>query len=230
MKNILFKEISARMFVGISIFVLAFAVTGVSIVEARMNNADPVTALAQTKDNVISKLTIPALATATSTVLVDVSDSSSTNFKHIGISGLEVSQIRVEWTSDVVATTTLKFGVIASTTPAGNLVDVYWFEEMSFSTYALGTFNGRQEKILDFGTSVAKLGVASGIPTGFFTNDKDTSSSLFATTTKYASPVGLSSAGSGSLPNVGDLVMRVYDQKGTATTSVTTVYRTNLTP
>lgn len=228
MKNILFKQISAKSFVLMTLFALMLSITGVQIAYARSSNSDIVSALAQTKDNVISKVTIPALATATSTVLVDVSDT--TNFKHVANSNVEVSQIRVEWSADVVATTTLKFGVIASTTPAGNLVDVYWFEEMSFSTYALGTFNGRQEKVIDFGVSMAKLGVSGGLPTGVFSNDKNTSSNLFATTTKNSSPIGLASAGSGSFPGVGDLVMQVYAQQGTATTSVTTVYRTNLTP
>lgn len=227
LKNILSRKIDTKMFVGVVLFALVFAVTGVSVVEARQNNSDPVMALAQTNDNVVSRVSLPALTAATSTVLVDRSDL--TNFKHLGSSSLEVSQIQVDWTADVVATTTLKFGVIASTTPAGNLVDVYWFDEVSFSTYnSTGSgFNGRQSVTLDYGNSVVKLSVASGIPTKILTNDSNTSSSLFATTTKNASPVGLASAGSGSFPNVGDLVMRVYDQKGTATTTVTTLYRNN---
>ncbi len=229
MLKFLTKQISKRVFVGTAIFALAFAVTGVSIVEARVNNADTVVSNSQQNDNVISRLTIPALASATSTILVDKSDV--TNWKHSASNAVEVSQIRIAWTTDVVATTTLKIGVIASTSASGALADIYWFDEVSFSTIGGGNaFLGRQEKVIDYGNSVAKLDIASAQSSKIFTNDVSLSSSLFATTSKISSSVGLTSAGSGTFPAVGDLVMRVYDQKGTATTSVTTVYRTKLNP
>mgnify|MGYP001592542063 CR=1 FL=1 len=210
------------------LFVLALVIgfSNIDLLQARINNNDQVVATAQTNDNVAVKLNLSAIAAATSTILVDLSDT--TNFKHGNSSGvLQVSQIRMAWSTDVVATTTLKFGVIASSSASGALADVYWFDEVSFSTYnSTGSgFNGRQEKVIDYGLSVMKLNISSALPTSFFTNDKNTSDSTFATTTKLSSPVGLTSAGSGSLPATGDLVMRIYDQKGTATTSVSVIYR-----
>ena len=222
LKKVLFKEISTRLFMTITLFVFSLAVTGISVVEARVNNNDIVQAPAQLQDNVSSIIAINATTTASSVVLVDLSDT--TNFKHFNTSGaIEVSQIRINWSSDVVATTTLKFGVIASTTSAGNLVDVYWFDTVSFSTYAAAPFNGRQEKVLNYQPSAMKLGITSALPNGFLTGDSNTSSNLFATTSTISSPVGNQT--SGSKPGVGDLVMRIYDQKGTATTSVQTIYR-----
>ncbi len=229
LKSILLKRIDTKLFAGIVIFVLAFSVMGVSVVEARVNNADTVVALSQQNDNVTSRLTLPAIAAATSTILVDL--SNNINYRHIGTQSLEISQIRVQWTTDVIATTTLKVGVISSTSASGALADVVWFDEVSFSTVGGGNaFLGRQEKVLDYNNSVIKLAISSASTTGFISNDKSNSDSTFATTTKLSSSIGLTSAGSGTFPGVGDLVMRIYDQKGTATTSVTTIYRTKLQP
>lgn len=209
---------------ALSIFAFVFAIS-IGVVEARTNNSDVVFAEAQLNDNVMSRIAINATTTASSVVLVDLSDT--TNFKHISSTGaIEVSQIRINWSSDVQATTTLKFGVIASTTSAGNLVDVYWFDEVSFSNSTMisgGAGSGRQEKTLTYQPSAMKLGITSALPNGFITGDKDTSSALFSTTTAMSSPVGNQT--SGSKAGVGDLVMRIYDQKGTATTSVSTLYR-----
>lgn len=223
-KDILFKRMKTSTFItSVAVFAL-LCVIPVSVAYARTNNSDPVMALAQTNDNVIVKLNIPSLATATSTILVKLADT--TNFKHFNSTGvLEISEIRVSWTTDVQATTTLKFGLVASTSASGALSDVYWFDEVSFSNFTnTGQFN-RQEKVLTYYNSVVKLGASGGVPTGFLSNDFATSTNTFATTSKVTSAVGLSSNGGGSFPAVGDLVMRVYDMKGTATTSVTTIYR-----
>lgn len=210
-----------------AIFFTAFVVLQVYPVEARINNNDQVVVSAQTNDNVAVRLNLPAIAAATSTVLVDLSDT--TNFQHSAASGImQISQIRVNWSSNVIATTTLKFGVIASSSASGALADVYWFDELSFNNSGLSATDSRgyrQEKVIDYNGSVMKLDISSALPNSFFTNDKSTSDNTFATTTKLSSPVGLTSAGSGSNPGVGDLVMRIYSQQGTATTSVSVMYR-----
>lgn len=202
------------------LFSLGFFFSTLGIVSARVNNNDNVVAPAQLQDNVSVKLDVVGETTATSTVLVDLSDT--TNFKHGRTTGtIEVSQIKVNWTTDVIATTTLKFGLVASSSPSGAVVDVYWFDELSFSSTDLSgaKFSGRQEKILDYSPSAMKLDISSGAPASFATNDSSTSNSSFATTTSLISPKGYSAVG------VGDLVMSIYDQKGTATTSVTAIYR-----
>ena len=216
MYKILSKEISTRMFMSIAIFALAFAITGVSVVEARQNGSDPVTASAQMNDNVTARVKV-STSTPASLVLWDLSDT--TNFKHTNASSLEVSMIKVTWEADAPATTTIKIGVIASTSASGALADVYWFDEVSFSTYALTAFNGRQEKVLDYQPSVLKLNLSGGTPLSILTNDVSTSTSQFATTTKLVSPVSFWQS-TGSNPGVGDLVARIYDQKGTATSSI----------
>lgn len=219
---ILQKEISTRVATMVILIALLFSVVGVQVAYARTNNNDTVVSLSQQQDNVAVKMILPAMTVATSTVLVDV--SNTTNFKHVG-SVLEVSKISFAFSSETAATTTLKIGLIASTSASGALADVYWFDEVSFVTASSSLANYRQEKVLDYGVSAIKLGVSGGLPTGFLSNDKATSFSGFATTTKVSSPIGLTSAGSGSLPGVGDLVMSVYSMQGVATTSVTVIYR-----
>ena len=194
-------------------------------VYARTSNraGDDVVQISVAEDSVAFKMTLPALTAATSTVLVDLSDT--TNFKHVASTGgVEVTKLSFDWSTQVVATTTIRVGVIASTTPAGNLADIYWFDEVSFSTGSLVAStdqSGRQNKVLDYSPSILNARVASGVPSYFVTNQSDTSSTKYATTTKYTSPRGSFTVN----PNVGDLVMEIYDQKGTATTSVTGIYR-----
>lgn len=189
------------------------------VVEARTNNNDQVVAFAQTQDTVATKLDVVTETTATSTVLVDLSDT--TNFKHIRSSGaIEVFKIRVNWSTQVVATTTLKFGVIASSTASGSNVDVYWFDEVSFNSQNLGNgIEQRRTSVLDYSPGLIRLSLLSGQPASFVTNDSSLYTAGYATTSPLLSPKGYSA------PGVGDLVMQVYDQKGTATTSVTTLYR-----
>jgi len=229
----LFRTIDLRMAVATIIAALALSLSliGIQLAEARVNNSDPVTALSQQQDNVASRVIIANFGTSTqnrgtistSTDLVDLSDTTS--FKHFNSTGaIEVSQIRISNVSTDNSTTTLKFGLLASTTASGALGDIYWFDEVSFiaasNTPATSNTAMRQEKVLDYQPSVIKLGVTSGAPSGFLTNDSFLSNSGFATATAITSPKGTFS----TFPGVGDLVMRIETQ-GFSTTSVTTLYR-----
>src|SRR3990167_8433229 len=137
--------------------VLALAVAWSSVVYARISSprGDEIVESSDAVDNVLARLVLAAETTATSTSLVDLSDESG--FPHIAGSAIEVSKIIVNWSTDVIATTTLKFGVIASSTPTGDLVDVYWFDEVSFTSSNLdGTAvdqPGRQQAVLDYSPS-----------------------------------------------------------------------------
>lgn len=184
---------------------------------ARQNNNDQVVIQAQGQDNVAAHLEVASETTATSTVLIDLSDT--TNFPHFTTNPLEISQIRVHWFTDVVATTTLKFGIIASSTLTGDLVDVYWFDEISFSSL-VATDRARQQVTIDYGLSYMKMDLANGVPNSFLTNDSTTLTGDYATTTSLLSPNGYIN------PGVGDVVMQVWEQSGTATSTVTVLYRT----
>lgn len=151
----------------------------------------------------------------TSTVLVDLSDNS--NFKHIPSTGaIKVSQASFTWASDTVASTTLQIGVIASTTPEGNLADVYWFDSVAFSTDVAR----RASIVRNYSPSVISLALSGGAPSYFVTNEKDMSTSNFATTSTKTSPRGLFTVA----PNVGDLVMRVKYLNGKATITADILY------
>lgn len=153
--------------------------------------------------------------TPTSTVLVDLSDT--TNFKHSPNSGaIRVSRIYTSFTSDTVASTTLQFGVVASTTPEGHIADVYWFDSVYFST----DVNRRASQVLDYSPSVFDLRITSGAPANFVTNEKSMSTSNFATTSTKTSPRGLFTVA----PNVGDLVMRQNYLNAKATVTVSVLY------
>ena len=203
-------------------FIVLSVVVCFQYVEARIENNDNVQTMAETVDNVATHLVVAAETTSTSTIAVDRSDI--TNFPHlfVGAYGIEVSQFIINWTADGLATTTGKLGLIASTTSAGNLADVYWFEEFSFASADTSgsNYSGRQQKIINYSPSVLKLAMTSGTPSGFLTNDSSLSTGDFATTSPLLSPNGYIA------PNVGDLVLRIYDQNGTATTTLTTIYRT----
>ena len=213
------KENATRVAFAAIIAGLALLLLG-SQVYARISSprGDNVVASEDAVDNVLARVVVAAETTATSTSLVDLSDT--TNFPHNPGNSIEVSKIIVNWSTDVIATTTLKFGVIASSTPSGANVDVYWFDEVSFSsTNPTGlTEFGRQEKVLDYSPSLVRLDLASGKPNSFLANDSNLYTTAFATTTSLLSPNGYVNLG------VGDLVMQV-DQKGTATTSASAIYR-----
>ena len=186
-------------------------------VEARINNNDQVVVQSSVEDNVAVHFLAAAEDTASSTVLVDLSDV--TNYPHYMNAGtMEITQIRLDHSSEAAASTTLKFGVLASSTIAGDLVDIYWFDEISFSNDG-ATGNNHQSKILDYSPSVMKLNLSSGIPVSFLTNDSSLVDTFYATTTSLRNPNGYGA------PGVGDLLMKIYNQEGTATTSVTVLYR-----
>ena len=201
---------------GLSMVILA------SQVEARISSprGDEIVESSDAVDNVLAHLLLAAETTATSTLLADLSDY--TNFPHEPGTQIEVSKIIVNWSTNVVATTTAKFGVVASSTPAGDLVDVYWFDEVSFTSSSLAGATdqpGRQQAVLDYSPGAVKLNLSSGLPASFLSNDSSTLTGDFATTSPLISPNGYTA------PGVGDLVMRIYSQEGTATTSATAVYR-----
>jgi len=204
--------------------VVLSALVGYQLVEARFSepNFDQIIEQADAVDNVQVRMEVVAETTATSTVLVDRSDV--TNFPHLGAgaTGIEVAQLKVDWSTDLAVattTTTIKVGVLASSTDSGSNVDVYWFEEFSFTSTA-GSFFGKQSKMVSYSPSVVKLALSGGQPSGFLTNDSSLYTTDYATTTKLLSPNGYIN------PGVGDLVMQVYSQVGTATTTITAVYRT----
>lgn len=203
------------------LLVLSISV-GFQLANARELYNDPVTATADAIDNVAIKLVIATETTATSTLMIDRSDTTNWPHSLVGATGIQVAQMTFDWSAESNATTTLKVGVIASSTASGNVVDVYWFDEVSFTAQDLtGTLgSSRQSQTLSYSPSVIDLALSSGVPSKFLTNDSSLSTSDFATTTPLLSPNGYVA------PAVGDLVLRVYDQKGTATTSVTTLYRT----
>lgn len=179
-------------------------------------NFDTVTEDAMVADLVSSHLVLPNNTVATSTKLVDLSDT--TNFKHIPTSGsLEVTSFRFTFSSVNQATTTVKLGVFASSSAGGTTTDIFWFDEV---TAFSGGATGAVEKTISYAPSVMKLDIAAGIPKYFVTGDKELNSARYATTT----PI-LDASGRFSTPAVGDLVLQVYEQKGAATTTVSTLYR-----
>ena len=185
---------------------------------ARQNNNDPVVQDAAVVDNVAAHLTVISETTATSTLLVDLDDT--TNFPHFVTAGsLELSQIRFDFHALGSATTTVKIGVVASTTPEGNLTDLYWFDEATFTATDGGNTDDNTSLTLNYAPSTLKLNLSSGEPASFLTNDYQQSTTDYATTTALLSPKGYSA------PEAGDLIMKIYRQSGAATTSATVLYR-----
>lgn len=182
--------------------------------------SDIVTEDANAVDNVAVHVSFPALAAATSSVLVDLSDT--TNFPHKFTGDIEISHISVNWlAASTLASSTVKFGVFASTTATGANSDVYWFDSVSLS----GGEGLSLNKVLYYAPSVASLELSSGEPVKFATNDSSLYSTTFATTTKLQSIHGTAQANL-VIPAVGDLIMYVSSQVGTVDLSVTVFYRT----
>src|SRR3990167_8416005 len=126
------KKITSNRFfpIGVVLVAVFFLLSGLNVAYARLNNrtGDEVVTATDAEDNVMSRVILPANTTATSSVLVDLSDN--TNFKHTPSSGsVDIAQIAIDWQIDDTATTSkqVKFGVVASTTASGAVVDIYWF-------------------------------------------------------------------------------------------------------
>ena len=214
----------------VSLMVVAMLVfTGWNMALARFtgDTFDMIVEDAQAIDNQQAHLLLADLTEATSTVLVDLSDI--TNFPHFRNAGaIEVSQIRVTWevadSSFSLATTTAKFGVYASTTDAGEVADIYWFDTVTFSAET----ENRKTVVLDYSPSLMRLGLSSGVPTDFVTGDISTSTTNYATTTNLISPaVAFTSTTFPTNPGVGDLVMDVSSHAGTASIGISVLYHIN---
>lgn len=201
----------------ITVAVLVLLALSAQFVHARftLREGDMVVQDAAALDVVATRLLLAANAAATSTGLVDVSASSP---HAIPNATAEVSQLQFEHFSNGIATTTLKVGVLASTTAAGGNVDVYWFADVTLVSE--GSQSTADRAVLDYSPAYLNTALSSGAPSKFETNDSSLYTADFATTSPLLYP-----SGSYVAPAVGDLVLRVYDQKGTATTSVTTLYR-----
>lgn len=185
--------------------------------EARIENNDQVVRSSELVDNVAVRFELLAETTATSTIAIDLSDT--TNFPHVSTGALEIAQIHIDWDSLVAATTTIKFGVLASSTDAGDLVDVYFFDSVSFSNYPSGDGGlGVQSKTLSYSPSAIRFDLSSGAPSRFLSDDSLIVTAAYATTTELDSANGFIN------PGVGDMVMEIYGQAGTASTSITVIY------
>ena len=170
-------------------------------------------------DNVFSNFVLTNLSgTATNTILVDLSDI--TNFPHYRTGSVQVSKIFGSFTTtDALASTTLQFGVFASTSATSVKVsDIYWFDEIYYDT--LLNDRGVSQFSIDYAPSAVKLDIASGAPNSFLSNNKDLATTTLATTTLRNSPNGYIA------PGVGDLVMRADSIIGTITISVSAMYDT----
>lgn len=168
--------------------------------------------------------------------LVDLSNVNE--FPHPYSGELRISQIEIGWEGRDAATTTLMFGTVASTSPSGAVVDVNYFETVSFSSGSINYgYNPYQRTVLDYSPSAIKLGNkdsatarALGVghnatTTGFLTDTtmRDLATSIFATTSTAAiSPLGANINYFG----VGDLVVKLSRQDGLATTTIRTTYHT----
>ena len=219
--NILKVNHAPRVIAIVAVAGLLAGVMGYQVVQARNTSVyfDEVVESSDAMDNVVVRLEVGAETTATSTLLVDRDDT--TNWPHdlVGANGIEVSQIKFDWLANGAATTSVKVGVVASTSRSGAESDVYWFDEVSFSTNA-PTYTGRQSRTLSYAPSTVKLFLSGGAPSKFLTNDSLLANHSYATTTPLLSPNGYTE------PEVGDLVMQIEKQEGTATTSVQAIYRT----
>lgn len=217
----IFKSLTAndkRALVAIAMFyVLTAGVAGASLYERiTYGNNYQVVATQEQEESVSVTLTLPNLSAGTSTILADLSDNVM--FPHTQSSGaIVVSRINFSWEAEnTTASSTIKVGVVASTSPSGAVSDINYFDTVSFNA-ANGTYQ-RQE--LNYSPSMVKLALSGATTTEFATNDKSLSNTGYATTTKITSPKGSYS----TYPGVGDLVLTVYDQRGNATTTAQAFY------
>ena len=216
MKNFIKKHIIAIMLISLVVSVGLLTVADARNSEIRGDN---VVTSTESEDNVMAQVVLENIALATSSVLVDLSDNL--NLRHVaGLGGsINVSEIRMSFMALEFATATVKVGVISSSTPAGDLVDVDYFHTFEYSYVDDGYAH---EEVFALSPSLMKLAVSSATTTKFRTNDLSTSTSNFATTTALTSPRGLFSA----FPGVGDLVVRVTSVNGSVTITPTAIYHT----
>jgi hypothetical protein len=203
------------------VFALLISVTASAYVYQRASYTSKYTVVAtqQQEEDVAAVITV-ATTTTFGMLLVDVSNVNM--FPHPWSGEVRLSKIEIAWQSDAsyMASTTLKFGVVASTTISGAVQDISYFDTVYFANDT-EIDNPQQRVVLDYGLSTMKLGLNGATTTGFITNDKDTSSTLFATSSTMAiSPRGAYT----SYPGLGDLVVRLSRQNNLSNITIRAFY------
>lgn len=206
------------------------SIVGYQFVEARFtdNTFDQIVQTAEAVDNFQISMELPNLSAPTTTVLVSLENVA--DFPHARNAGsIEVSKIwgtfsALPGSGDVVSippneatTTVLQFGVIASSTPTGDLTDIVWFDSVNYNALEDG-LNKTFE--LTYTPSVISLALNSASTTRLLSNVSDLATSDYATTSSLTSPQG-----TGARPRVGDLVMKVDSIFGNATVTANALYK-----
>lgn len=189
-----------------------------SIGSARVGTTgDAVVRLQEAQDDVAVVFHQESITATATYQLIDLSDNESSYlFKHVSSTGgIEISRIdTMLYLDDDTSSGTIKFGVMASSTPAGDLGTVAWFHRVDFDAEdsnvvkdSFAPYPGT------FKTHVKYDAGDSSTTVNFLSNDTTTSSNHFATTTAVFSPRNYYTAG--SYLGIGDLVMYVQAINGT---------------
>lgn len=149
------------------------------------------------------RLNVAAATTSTSTVLIDLSDS--TNFPHSGTREITIQSLKIDVDKAAASTGTVKVGVVSSINASSGTVT--WFAGKEFLLNVSNT-----EKTIDntYIPSYLPLRVATlatsddSVETPYIlSNDTTDASSTYQTDVELPSPSG------GSNPGPGDIVMAI---------------------
>lgn len=167
----------------------------------------------EAEENKLVHYQLDLLTSGTSTVLVDLSDT--TNYPHFVNDGnIQISRVAItSHSTSTASTSTVQLGVIG-TTNAATSSDIYWFEEVTLVL----TGAGASTEVLDYSPSVAQLDVDSGEPIHFVTNSKSLANTTFQTDVALNNAVGTTTSGTG------DFVATIA-QDGQSDVGITVFYR-----
>lgn len=208
-----------KLLITLAVFLL-IAIGGVGYAYARTSQIreDMVVQMEEAEDNVMVGIEILDQTEATTTDMIDISDN--TNFPHITTTGdIEISQIRTVFSAEGLASTTVKYGVIASTSPDGSVVDVQYFHTVVYDSLDSAV----KTDVFDASPSLIKFAISSASTTDIVSNDFVRSTTTMATTSPITSPLGEFTVA----PGVGDLIMTVYDIVGTVDIRSQVMYHDN---
>ena len=227
--NTLFKEYSALFVVG-SLCTIAFSFFVLSNVQARDSiSGNPIMVQEEAATNQLAMMSFPSLSVATSGVLVDA--SAVTYFQHFASGTIEVSRIEVSCESKGRASTTVKVGVIADMNSDGTAQEVHYFDSFLCVSSNVMADTVSDRIVADYSPSRVRLSLNRATTSGFISDDIELGTNNFPTAQLLRSPAARKIFAADAFAQFrttaarGDLVVRIVNVSGTATSTIKVFYR-----
>ena len=213
---------------------IAFFVFVLSNVQARISNSgNEIVVQEEAITDQYARMSFPNLSVATSGVLVDRSDTGV--FQHMASGTVELTKLVLSCESKSNSTTTIKVGVLTAVDTDNTTQEVQYFAEKTCVTGAnnLGVGAGMLESRteIDFSPARVRASLNRSTTTGFTSDNIERGTNNFPHNKLLRSPAARKiSAGDTfaqfqTMPEWGDIVVRIVNVSGSATPTIEAFYR-----